>query len=141
MTTASHGRIRTARPIVGGVETSTSGGNVRQQLQDALVSAMRSHDGTAMAALRSALGAIANAEAVERGVDAPTGAGPIAHAVSGLGAGDVARRVLTELDVVAIVRSEVAEREAAALSYDRLGRTADADRLRSEANALRAQLK
>lgn len=123
------------------VDTSTDDNRLRQRLQTALVAAMRVRDATAVAALRSALGAIANAEAVEGEAAAPIGESPIAHAVSGLGAGDVARRELSDADQIAVVRNEIAERETAALGYDRLGRSDEAERLRSEANFLREQLR
>jgi hypothetical protein len=96
----------------------------------------------AVAALRSALAAIDNAEAVE-GAPAPgPGAGdaPIAGAVVGLGAAEVERRGLTGAQMDAIVRAEVAEREAAARAYERAGRREHAERLRAEAGVLSALL-
>jgi len=122
------------------VEATPARTPLRDQLKRALVESMRSRDMNSIAPLRTALSAIDNAEAVE--VDAPpsVGEGPIAYATSGVGTGDAARRELTEADVISIVQDEIAERDGAALSYDRLGREAEADRLRREADVLRRQL-
>jgi uncharacterized protein YqeY len=61
-----------------------------------------------------------------------------ASAVAGLGAGDTARRSLTEAQIEDIVRAEVAERQAAAHDYDQAERRDQADRLRREAGVLMA---
>jgi uncharacterized protein YqeY len=115
---------------------------VRDRLRHALTAAMRERDSVAVAALRSALGAIDNAEAVDaaqRG--APAASHPrLAGTVAGLGAGEVPRRELTEPELETVVRAEVAERAAAAADYDRAGRADRAERLRGEAAALAAQL-
>ncbi len=98
----------------------------------------------AVKAVRSALGSIANAEAVERQdeIVAPDGniEGPIAGAVHGLGAGDVARKELTELDLIRIVTAEVAERLNAATDYEALGQHEAARELRQQAAALKVHL-
>lgn len=117
---------------------------VRQRLRAALPAAMKSRDQAAVAALRSALAAIDNAEAADA-APAPTGPGTadFAGTVAGLGAGEVPRRVVTESDAVAVVRAEIAERLAAAAGYDAAGRpeqAARADRLRAEAAALTTHL-
>lgn len=80
-----------------------------------------------MSALRSAMSAISNAEAVEPGPGHPAGTGSahFAGAVAGLGAGEAERRRLTEADVATIVRQEAAEREAAADDYERAGHAAE----------------
>lgn len=111
--------------------------SVRDRLRAALTTAMKSRDATATAALRSALAAIDNAEAVEVGRQSPMLHGPIPGAAAGLGAAEVPRRVLTETEMVAVVEAEIAERESAARTYDGLGRRDEAERLRSEAAALR----
>ena len=61
-------------------------------------------------------------------------------AVSGLGAGEVDRRGLSEPDVVAIVRAEIADRDVAAREYDALGHPDRAADLRAQAAVLSAQL-
>ena len=95
-----------------------------------------------MSALRSAMSAIGNAEAVDPGPAraAGTGSAHFAGSVAGLGAGDVERRHLTEVDAAAIVRREAAEREAAADEYERAGYAAEAAKLRQGTRALMAAL-
>ena len=110
---------------------------VRDRLRTALTAAMKSRDTTATAALRSALAAIDNAEAVEAAPGSPMLDGPIPGAVAGLGAAEVPRRALTESEMLRVVEAEIAERESAARSYEDLGQHDDADRLRSEAVVLR----
>jgi hypothetical protein len=97
---------------------------------------MKARDQQTVAALRSALAAIDNAEAVEvtstpppaqpgppperEGAGTPesatpvAGAGSVAGAVIGVGAGEVERRSLTVGEMEAIVQREVAERRTAA---------------------------
>jgi len=111
---------------------------LQDRLRAALTAAMKASDSTAIAALRSALSAIGNAEAVD-GAPVHSGDSPFAGAVSGLGAGDVPRRQLTEHDVAAVVLAEVDERLAVATEYDALGSAETAARLRAEAAVL-AQL-
>lgn len=61
---------------------------------------------------------------------------PIDFAVSGLGAGEAERHTLAEPEGEQIVRTEVAERQAAAYSYNQAGRSDQAERLRREASVL-----
>lgn len=109
------------------------------RLRRALPPALKARDRAAAAALRSALAAIDNAQAVEVS-PAPRSGGVIAGALTGLGAGDAPRRELSEDDVAAIVRAEVADRRAAAADYERAGRLDAAARLTAEADALTAHL-
>jgi len=94
----------------------------------------------AASALRTALSAISNAEAVATGTQAKAAAGSphFAGAVPGLGAGEVARRQLSAADVRAIVRAEIAEREHAAAGYAASGLPSQAERLHTEADILTA---
>jgi uncharacterized protein YqeY len=108
---------------------------LRDRLRQDLPAAMKARDAVTARALRSAISAIENAEAVDAEVHLP-GRGAIAGAVLGLGAGDVPRRSLTETDVVEIVRGEIGDRESAAAQYDRLGRGKEAKELRAEAAVL-----
>jgi uncharacterized protein YqeY len=112
---------------------------LRQRLRTALPAAMKAGDRLAVSALRATLAALDNAEAVDR---TPTADRSLAIEQSpvGVGAAEVARRVLTSADVEHIVRTEVAEREAAAREYDRVGRSERADQLRGEARVLSAHL-
>ena len=101
---------------------------------------MKARDHTALHAVRSALAAIDNASAVDG--PKPTGieTGPIAKAVSGLGAADVPRRHLTDEEATDLVRQELAERRSAAADYRRLGQRGEADRLEAEAEILQSVL-
>jgi uncharacterized protein len=108
------------------------------RLRAALAAAMKTRDATAVGTLRSAPGAIDNAGAVA--VVPPCSGGVIAGAVTGIGAGEAARRQVTESSITDIVRTEVADREAAAIDYERLGRHEPAARLRAEAAVLVAHL-
>jgi uncharacterized protein YqeY len=113
---------------------------IRQRLRDALSRAMKERDMAAVAALRSTIAAIDNAEAVDRSTAPAAGDGVIAQAVSGVGAAEAERRTLTEDDVVGIVRAEVADRVEAADGYERAGRMERAERLRAEVAVLDAVL-
>ena len=101
---------------------------------------MKARDKAATTALRATLAAIDNAEAVDT---SGTEQGSLAiETLPAVGAGvtEVARRVLTEEDVVRIVRAEVDERERAAAEYAELGRPERAEQLRAESAALTAHL-
>lgn len=110
---------------------------LRLRLGEVLRTGMKSRDRVTIGAVRSALAAIDNAEAVQ--VAAPAGQSlAIEHSPAGVGAADVERRVLSEADVVEIVRAEVTDREAAASEYDTAGRQDRAELLRAEAQVLSA---
>ncbi|HEU5353984.1 MAG TPA: hypothetical protein VFU65_05965 [Actinocrinis sp.] len=112
---------------------------LRQRLRDALSGAIKSRDKVAVAALRSALAAIDNAEAVER-TDTADRQLAIEQLQIGVGSTETARRELTEAQIERIVRAELAEREAAARDYQRVGRIEHAERLRGEIRVLAEQL-
>ena len=78
---------------------------------------MKARDRVAVAALRSALARVSNAEAVH--VDSVPRAGAIEDAPAGAGAADAPRRELTEADVRGIVEAEVAEHDHAAAAPHR----------------------
>ena len=84
---------------------------LRAQLQTAMIA----RDRDLVAALRSTLSAIDNA--TSEGVEAPR-AGAIETSAVGAGAAEAPRRELTEEDIEALVRSEIAEREAAAVALE-----------------------
>ncbi len=78
---------------------------LRRRLQEALPVALKARERATVAALRSALAAIANAEAVT----APTGTErglAIEHSPVGVGAAEAQRRVLAPAQVERIVRAE-----------------------------------
>jgi uncharacterized protein YqeY len=120
--------------MVAGVQDTPT----RQRLQLALREALRARDTIAVSALRTVLSAIDNASAVpvESTPAAATGGPHFVGAVSGLGAAEAERHTLTEPEVEQIVRTEVAERQAAAHSYDQAGHPDQAERLRREASVL-----
>jgi hypothetical protein len=107
-----------------------------------LAEALASRDATAVRAVRSALAAIGNAEAVDR-TDSPTTRPTSEHfagAASGIGSAEVPRRFLSETEIRDVVRAEITERHAAAQQYDALGHGDEATRLRREAHLLAAVL-
>ena len=116
------------------------------RLRAALTAALGSGDRVAVAAVRSALAAVGNAEAVDpaaQGGPADPAMAPseqFAGARAGLGAGEVPRKRLTAADVTKIVQAEISERQSAAAEYDRLGHGGQAERLRREADVLAAVL-
>ena len=111
---------------------------LRARMGAALSTAMRARDRVAVAALRSALGRVSNAEAVP--VDSVPRAGALHDAPVGAGAADAPRRELTEADVRAVVEAEVAEHEHAAGHFAAVGRPDDAARVGAEADVLRTLL-
>lgn len=127
---------------------------VRSRLRVALRAAMKERDAAAVSALRSALAAIANAEAVvpadrppapapwqsAPSQSAPSQNVPIAGGVAGLGSAEVARRAVTEQEAAAIAAAEAADRRAAARDYRAAGHGDRADRLLSEARAIESAL-
>jgi uncharacterized protein len=115
---------------------------LRADLRAELARAIKARDAVAATALRSALAAVENAEAVDaaRVPKAGTGDARVARSLAGLGAGEAERRALTAAEVEAIVRAEVTDRQAAAREYRRLGRPDQADRLLAEAGVLERHL-
>lgn len=111
---------------------------MRTILRRELKAALKERDQVAVAALRSALAAIDNAEAVPgSGPENSTVEGEhIAGAAVGNGAGDAPRRELTATQVRAIIEGELHERSSVAKEYEELGRGDRAQRLRAEAEVL-----
>ena len=111
-------------------------------LRRALDHALRTRDPIGISALRSALSAISNAEAVSAapGVARPTSP-HIAGAAAGVYGGEARRRDLSAAEVDQIVQAEIDERLQAAGDYDRAGRAARAERLRAEASVLASALR
>jgi uncharacterized protein len=111
---------------------------MRDRLREDLAAAMKARDRVAITVLRTRLGAIDNAEAVDVSPREPPGIGShhIAGTSAGVGSADVTRRVLSDADVGAIIRDEANERWQAAAEYEKLGRVDIADELRREAAVL-----
>jgi uncharacterized protein YqeY len=133
---------RLALPVINRAAGPPGGDNITEHLAEELRRALRSRDQAAVAATRSALAAIANAEAVlpSRAGNPRPGTGPVAGALSGLGAGEAARRILSAGEVTAIVSAEIAERRVAARQYRDGGHESAALRLEREAEVLTAVL-
>jgi uncharacterized protein len=113
---------------------------LRQRLRESLKVALRARDNIAAAAIRSAMSAVDNAEAVDVSrAPAPTG-GVGGNVRLGVGSGEATRRELSTEDVIEIVRIEIRDRAAAAAEYERLGREEMARRLDAEAKALESFL-
>ena len=110
---------------------------VRDTLRSALREAMKARDKDAVAAYRTALAAIDNAEAVP--VDESHRAGAIELSPSGVGAAEVPRRLLDESAMCRIVRDEAVELRAAAASPVHAAPDRAA-RLRRQAELLEASL-
>lgn len=109
---------------------------LRRRLNDSLRAAVKARNAAAAAALRSAIGAIDNAEAVQRPDDSGQQGGKVARPHLGVGVADVARRELSTDDVVDILRTEIADRTSVAADFERMGRDDQAASLRSEAAVL-----
>ncbi|MEU0490201.1 hypothetical protein ABZ249_13310 [Nocardiopsis sp. NPDC006139] len=114
---------------------------LRALLRADLVAAMKARRPEAVSALRTALAAIENAEAVT----APAGGGAagsehVAGASAGVGSTEAPRRVLSAEDVHGLLRAQVTERRAEAERYAAHGRHDAALRLRAEADVLAGHL-
>lgn len=108
---------------------------MRSRMSVGVTDALRARDRVRLAALRSAMAALDNAEAAP----APTRSS-IAPPLVGLGAGDAPRTALDERAVTAVVESEIRAREEAAVEYRALRRSDVAQRLEAEADVLRPYL-
>lgn len=111
--------------------------SIRGVLKAAVLRAMKARSRQELAVYRSALAAIDNAEAVPIGPEDRAGA--VEASAVGIGSADVARRALTERDMVDVVRHEIEERRAAASSLANLNPAA-AEQLEAEADVLLALL-
>jgi uncharacterized protein len=113
------------------------------RLRAALAEALRDRDSAAASAVRSALAAIGNAEAIGVAADSartPPTSAHFAGATAGLGSAEAPRRALSDDEIAQIVRAEITERQAAARQYDELNRSDQAARLRGEADIFAATL-
>jgi hypothetical protein len=110
---------------------------LRTRLRGDLRAAMKAQRRDEMAALRSVIAAIDNAESVE---DASSSSSPssehVAGTLQGLGAADAARRSLSEHDLQRIIEAELWERDAQAERLTLLGRIDEASHLRIEADVI-----
>jgi hypothetical protein len=110
---------------------------LRTRLRRDLRAAMKAQRRDEMAALRTLIAAIDNAEAVDEAPPEPRASSEhVAGAVQGVGAADATRRVLTERDLERVVETELWERDAQAARLELLGRADEASRLRIEADVI-----
>jgi len=117
------------------------GGDLREELRRHLNQAMRDRDRVATAALRDAIAALDNAEAIDPGDDGTSAASEyVAGGVVGLGAAEAERRVLDLVSQRAILRAGIEARLDAAATYEHRGHPARGAQLRVEADVLRAVL-
>ncbi|WP_326794091.1 GatB/YqeY domain-containing protein [Streptomyces sp. NBC_01808] len=133
----------TAAAAGGPAEPGTAGDAqaLRFLMRADLRAAMKARRREVVSALRTALAAIDNAEAVEApAAEAEQGSGYVAGARAGVGSAEAARRVLSAGEVRALLRVQITERRAEAGVYERAGRAGAAERLRREADVLAAYL-
>ena len=115
--------------------------SLRDRLRAAVPAAIKARDRHGLSALRCALSAIDNAEAVDvTADDRAARAGAIEASPVGLGVTEVARRQLTEAEVSAIVRAEIETRREAAAAFEASGHGDRAAELTAGADALAAHL-
>jgi uncharacterized protein len=104
---------------------------IETSLQVELTAAMRRRDAAVVAVLRTALAALANAEASPPAEHGPgtssTDSAHVAGATRGLGATEVQRRTLTDEDRRSIVANEAAELSGRVEQLTRLCRRDEAD--------------
>lgn len=112
-----------------------------ERLRAELREAMRVGARDARTALRTTLAAIDNAAAAPVVESGPAAShGPIAGAAVGVGATEVPRREVSEAEVEAIVRAEIADRRRHADRFAELGQADAAAVLRREADVLASAL-
>jgi uncharacterized protein YqeY len=111
---------------------------LRSALRADLVAAMKARQPDAVTALRTAIAAIDNAEAivVVDDVGGPLASEHIAGARAGVGSTEAHRRVLSLAEVRAILEAQISERIVEANRYDALAQHDAASRLRREAEVL-----
>ena len=114
---------------------------LRAALRRDLVSAMKAREAQAVSALRTAIAAIDNAEAVPAAeASQPTTSTHFAGARAGVGATEAARRELSDGDIRAILGDQIASYAREADGYDAVGQADAARRLRDQARLLAAYL-
>jgi uncharacterized protein len=114
---------------------------LRATLRRGLTAAMKARDTEVLAALRTAIAAIDNAEAVAVPADrAPVTSAHIAGASSGAGSAEAARRQLDGDEVRRILRDQADEQAREADRFDELGQADAARRLRRRAEVIAAYL-
>jgi hypothetical protein len=120
-------------------EQAHSAAVLRAGLRRGLVAALKARDAEALAALRTTIAAIDNAEAVPAAdMQAPLTSADIAGASSGVGSTEAIRQSLSVGQLRDIVSEQIAECAREADRYDLLGQPDAAQRLRHRARILAA---
>ncbi len=118
-----------------------SGEALRAALRRGLTAALKTRDSDTLAALRTAMAAIDNAEAVPApAASAPTTSAHVAGARGGLGSSEAARRQLGATELRDILRGQIDEHSREAERYAALGHADAAERLRRRASTLATYL-
>ena len=114
---------------------------LRAALRHGLTTALKARDTEALAALRTAVAAIDNAEAIATtDTHRPVTSADIAGASSGVGSTEAVRRSLSSGELRGLVRGQITEYAREADRYDALGQPDAAQRLRRRARILAAHL-
>ena len=122
-------------------DQALSAHTLRAALRQGLTAALKARDTEALAALRTAIAAIDNAEAVPAAdMQAPLTSADIAGASSGVGSTEAIRQSLSVGQLRDIVSEQIAECAREADRYDALGQPDAAHRLRHRARILAAHL-
>lgn len=112
---------------------------LRARLRTDLKTAMKARSGVDVAAIRSLLAALDDAQAVPAPAHVPASslAGEhLAGAAVGVGSTEVARLELTQTEIALVVDGQIEERRAAATTFDAVDQPDAADRLRAEARVI-----
>ena len=115
--------------------TSTAGEEMKLRLRGDLKAAMKEKRGEEVKVLRALIAALDNAEA-----PATDGRTLAIEEMGGLGSAEVQRLALGADRVSAILEAQAAEREAASVELDRVGRADLAEASRAEAAVIRRYL-
>ncbi|MGJ0118138.1 hypothetical protein ACQ7HM_02925 [Williamsia sp. MIQD14] len=107
---------------------------MRSTLRQGLRAAMAAGDRPAVAALRSAIAAIDNAQAPP--VDDADASGPARPGGVGVGSTEIDRLELDENAIRSVLRAERDESLSAAAQFDALGRSEDAASMRARADVV-----
>jgi uncharacterized protein len=126
----------TPEPAAGQAHSTAA---LRAALRRGLVAALKARDAEALAALRTTIAAIDNAEAIPAAhTQAPLTSADIAGASSGVGSTEAIRQSLSVGQVRDIVSEQIVEYARQADRYDLLGQPDAAQRLRHRARILAA---
>jgi hypothetical protein len=114
---------------------------LRAALRAGLITALKARDADALAALRTAIAAIDNAQAVPAPGTKPSATSAhVAGARSGPGSTEAARQQLSLSELRQILLGQIADHTREADRYDALGQADAAERLRRQARTLAAYL-